>query len=254
MKMKLTRYIFISIIGVIILYIIPFIIAQKFVISELSSFFLLIKNNTGFVISFKNTVVFMTIFVPIVVVLGFILAFMTEYLNLGFWVKASIILPITMPAVSIGGFFREVFDYGSKNINALLIIGLIFLWSCIGFTYIIFLISFHNRDKTIEEAAYLDGAGIFKTLFSIIIPLNTEAMILALIISIYNSLKIFKLTYAIVGEHPDYRIFMIQNFLHLKLKELDIQSLMIAADVLLLFIFIILVFILSLGKKSKKNC
>lgn len=253
-NIKLIKYVLFSFLGVITLFVIPFIIAQQYIIAAGQNSFAEIFNNTGFVISFKNTFVFMAIFLPAVVILGFVFAFMTEYLNLSFWVKASIILPITMPAVSVAGFFKEISRMDIfENINALCMVGLIFLWSSIGYTYIIFLISLKNRDKTVEEAAYIDGAGTFRTLFTIIIPLHTEAMILSVIISIYNSLKVFKLTYAIFGEFPDYRMFMIQNYLHIKLKELDLQTLMAAADLLLMFIFIILIAVLLVGKQRKKK-
>lgn len=253
-RIKLVKYVLLSLFGVITLYVVPFIIAQQYILNTGHNPFIDIFNNTGFIISSKNTVVFMTVFVPIVVVLGFVLAFLTEYLKLGFWVQAAIILPITMPAVSVAGFFREISSSNIfENINGLYIVGLIFMWSCIGYTYIIFIISLKNRDRTIEEAAYIDGAGTVRTLFTIIIPLHTEAMILSVIISIYNSLKIFKLTYVIFGEYPDYRMFMIQNFLHIKLKELDLQTLMAAADILLLFIFVILIAVLLVGKQRKKK-
>ena len=253
-NIKLIKYVFPSFFGVMTLYAIPFIIAQKYVITSDENLFTSIFNNMGFVISFKNTLVFMAIFVPIVVIAGLILAFSTEYLKLGFWVQAAVILPITMPAVSVAGFFREISGSNIfKNIIGLYIVGLIFMWGCIGYTYIIFLISLKNRDRTIEEAAYIDGAGTLRTLFTIIIPLHTEAMILSIIISIYNSLKIFKLTYAIFGEYPDYRMFMIQNFLHIKLKELELQTLMEAADILLLFILVILLVVMSVGKQLKKK-
>lgn len=251
---KLIKYILLSLLGVITLFVVPFMIAQKYIFNSGLITFSNIFNNTGFIISFKNTFIFMAIFVTLVVILGFVLAFMTEYLKLSFWVKASVILPITMPAVSVAGFFREISKLELlKNINGLYVVGLIFLWSTIGYTYIIFLISFKNRDKTVEEAAYLDGAGTFRTLFTIIIPLHVEAMILSVIISIYNSLKIFKMTYAIYGEFPDYRMFMMQNFLHIKLKELDLRTLMTAADLLLIFILALLVVVLVTGKQHKKK-
>jgi hypothetical protein len=61
------------------------------------------------------------------------------------------------------------------------------------------------------------------------------------------------MTYAIFGEYPDYRMFMIQNFLHIKLKGLDMQTLMAGADILLAFIFVLLFLILRLEQKHKKK-
>jgi len=85
------------------------------------------------------------------------------------------------------------------------------------------------------------------------LPLHSEALVLAVIVSTYNSLKIFRMTYAIFGEYPDYRMFMIQNFLHLKLKELSLDTLMVGADLLLAFIFVLLFFILRSGQKHKRK-
>lgn len=251
-KLGMKRYVIPSVVGVASLYMIPFIIAQKYVL--LNASFIDILSNLGFIISIKNTVVFMSVFIPLAVIAGFFTAFATEYLKLKFWVQAAVILPITVPASSVSGFFRELaLNSVFENVNGLFIVGFIFLWSCIGYTYIIFLISLKNRDKSIEEAAYMDGAGTFRTIFSIMLPLHSEALVLAVIVSTYNSLKIFRMTYAIFGEYPDYRMFMMQNFLHIKLKELDLQTLMAGADILLAFIFVLLFLILRLGQKHKRK-
>lgn len=253
-KSGMMKYVIPSIIGVASLYLVPFIIAQKYVFFSSGASFTDIFSNMGFIISIKNTVVFMSVFIPLAVILGFATAFATEYLKLSFWVQAAVILPITLPASSVSGFFREMASSSIlENVNGLFVVGFIFLWSCIGYTYIIFLISLKNRDKSIEEAAYLDGAGTLRTIFSIMMPLHSEALVLAVIVSTYNSLKIFRMTYAIFGEYPDYRMFMIQNFLHIKLKELDMQTLMAGADILLAFIFVLLFLILKLEQKHKRK-
>ena len=253
-KNGMTRYVIPSFLGVAVLYLVPFIIAQRYVIFPSGSAFTEIFSNMGFIISIKNTIIFICIFIPLAVIFGFVTAFATEYLNLGFWVQAAIVLPITVPASSVSGFFKEMASSKAlENVNGLLVVGIIFLWSCIGYTYIIFLISLKNRDKSIEEAAYLDGAGAFRTMFSIMLPLHSEAIVLAAIVSTYNSLKIFRVTYAVFGEYPNYRMFMIQNFLHLKLKELNMQTLMAGADILLAFVFILLFLILKLEQKHKRK-
>ncbi|WP_313346296.1 hypothetical protein [Sedimentibacter sp.] len=253
-KYGMMKYILPSVLGVASLYLVPFIIAQKYVFFSSNNSFTDIFSNLGFIISIKNTAVFMSVFIPLAVIIGFVTAFATEYLRLSFWVQAAVILPITVPASSVSGFFREIAASSFlENVNGLFIVGFIFLWSCIGYTYIIFLISLKNRDKSIEEAAYLDGSGTFRTIFSIMLPLHSEALVLAVIVSTYNSLKIFRMTYAIFGEYPDYRMFMIQNFLHLKLKELSLDTLMVGADILLAFIFVLLFFILRSGQKHKRK-
>jgi len=253
-KTRLTRYVLLSLIGVAVMYIIPFAVAQGSFELSLLDPSTGIFSNQGFTVSFKNTIVFMLIYVPIVVILGFLLAYATEYMKLSFVVHVGIILPIAIPILSVAGFFRDLsYSVISKVFNGLSIVGLIYIWSCLGFTYLIFLISLKNRNKSIEEAAYLDGAGTFRTLFKIIIPLHSEALVLSIVISIYNSLKIFKQTYAMFGEYPKYDMFMMQNYLYLKLKRLDIETLIVSADVFLIFILIILVGVMLLGKIQKRK-
>lgn len=254
-KTRLTRYALLSLIGVAILYIIPFIIAQDSFDFSLLDTQAGIWTNQGFIVSFKNTLMFMVIYIPIVVILGFLLAYATEYIKLSFAVQVAIILPIAVPILSVAGFFRDLLSISSfsKIFSGLSMVGLIYIWSCLGFTYLIFLISLKNRNKSIEEAAYLDGAGTLRTLFKIIIPLHSEAMTLSIILSIYNSLKIFKQTYAVFGEYPNYDMFMMQNFLYLKLKKLSLEDLIVSADIFLLFIFIVLMLVLAFGMYQKRK-
>lgn len=253
-KTRLTRYALLSLTGVAILYIVPFIFAQSNFDLSLLDPVTGIFNNEGFNVSFKNTIVFMAIYVPILVILGFLLAYATEYLRLSYLVQIAIILPIAIPILSVAGFFRDLsYSVLGNFFNGLTIVGLIYIWSCLGFTYLIFLISLKNRNKSIEEAAYLDGSGALRTLFKIIIPLHSEALVLSIVISIYNSLKIFKQTYAIFGEYPNYDMFMIQNFLYLKLKKLSLEDLIVSADIFLIFIFVVLMLILAFGKYQKRK-
>lgn len=249
---KLVRYSLLSIFGVAILYIVPFIIAQYFFDIDMLNVKTGIFSNTGFLLASKNTLIFMTIFVPTVVILGFVLAYTTEHLKLSSIVSLVIIFPIAVPVLSVSGFFREIiYNVLVNYINGILIVGIAYLWGSIGFTYLVFLISFKNRNKSIEEAAYLDGANIFVTLFKIIIPLHTEAMLLSIILSIYNALRIFKFTYAMFGEFPDFDIYMMQNFLHVKLKSMTLDTLIVSADLFLMFILVVLILLYVLSKYFK---
>lgn len=253
-KTRLTRYALLSLIGVAVMYIIPFIVAQGSFELSLLDPSTGIFTNEGFTVSFKNTIIFMAIFVPIVVILGFLLAYATEYLNLSFLVQVAIILPVAIPILSVAGFFRDLsYSFLGGIFKGLSIVGLIYVWSCLGFAYLIFLVSLKNRNKSIEEAAYIDGAGTLRTLFKIIIPLHSEALVLSIVISIYNSLKIFKQTYAVFGEYPNYDMFMIQNFLYLKLKRLSLEDLIVSADIFLVFIFVLLMLILAFGAYQKRK-
>ena len=53
------------------------------------------------------------------------------------------------------------------------------------------------------------------------------------------------------GEFPDYNVFMMQNFLYVKLKSMTLDTLIISADLFLLFIFIVLVILYGFSKHHK---
>lgn len=247
-KVNFSKYAILSLIGVAIIYIVPFIFAQFNFDIRLLDPQTGVMSSKAFLISAKNTILFMLVFVPIVVILGFVLAYLSEYMKFNIITKAAIILPITIPVLSISGFFRDNMDGIFDMLSGGLVVGIIFLWSCLGFTYLIFMVSLSNRNKSIEEAAYLDGAGTIRTIFKIIIPSHIQALVLSIVISIYNSLKIFKQTYAIFGEYPKYDMFMMQNYLYLKLKRMDLSSLIVSADIFLVFIFIVLIIVLIFGR------
>lgn len=257
-KNYLFKYICISFIGVMILYIIPFIIGQAHSFSSTNfngvDIFIGLFTNKGFMTAFNNTVLFTIIFVPSVVIIGFVLAYLTDYYQLPLYMQISIVFPAIVPAVSIAGFFREISSLLPLNrLGGFISLGSLFLWSSAGYSYVIYLISLKKRDKTIEEAAFLDGAGLFKVIRKITIPLQANISVFVIIVSLYNALRVFKYTYAIFGEFPDHNMFMIQNYLYLNLKKLDLQKLMGAADILLMIIAIFLIGVISYGEYHKKR-
>lgn len=250
---RLMKYAILSIFGVFILFVIPFfILHSEFDISLLSKDKLL--SDQSFLVAVKNTILFMIIFIPIEVMLGFTLAYMTERFKFPLVVQIIIILPIFLPALSVSGFFKEIlyakyFEY----LGSIGFLGTIFLWAGTGYTYLIMLISLKSRDVAIEQAAMLDGSGSVRTLFQIILPTHINAFVLSIILSIYNSLRIFKYTYAVFGEIPPKDLLTIQNYLYIKLKKFHPDVLVMSADLFLIIILIMLLAVLSWGNYKNKK-
>ncbi|SHJ86187.1 ABC-type sugar transport system, permease component [Hathewaya proteolytica DSM 3090] len=251
---KLLRYAFLSISGVFLLFVIPFIIAQGDVTANLIFGEESLFRDEVFMLSLKNSVIFMIIFIPIVVIVGYVLAYFTEHCQLGLWFQLAVILPIVTPALGVSGFFKgKIYGNLASHLNGIFIVGIIFVWATVGYAYLAILISLKNRDKNIEEAAYLDGASTFKIIRSMILPMHSEALVLATILSIYNCLKLFKYTYAIFGEIPDLSMFQTQNYLYIKLKKFEPGTLIVAADIFLMVILITLLLVVGLGEYRKKK-
>ncbi|QSX05883.1 sugar ABC transporter permease [Sedimentibacter sp. zth1] len=250
---RLVKYSFLSIIGVFVLFIIPFILLQlQFDVSLLSKEGILADQS--FIIAVKNTLAFMLVFIPIVVILGFVLAYLTEYYKFSMIVQMIIILPIVLPALSVSGFFKEImYTFFYQKLGSIGFLGVIFIWASTGYAYLIMLISLKSRNVSIEQAALLDGASQFKVLFKIILPLHSNALVLSIILSIYNSLRIFKYTYAIFGEIPKLELLTIQNYLYIKLKKFHPDVLVVSADIFLIIILVMLLVVISWGNHRNKK-
>lgn len=82
--------------------------------------------------------------------------------------------------------------------------GLVILmsWQMIGYMMIIYIAGIQNISPAILEAARVDGAGAFRTLFNIIIPSVMPSITICLFLSITNSFKLFDQNLALTAGAP----------------------------------------------------
>lgn len=131
-------------------------------------------------------------------------------------------LPVLIPGIASGLIWREVFAYDGSSVSAYGVINtalhnmglkpltffesadtamltLLFsgLWG-IGGGMIMWLAALGNIPEDLYESAELDGAGYFKKLFAITIPLTTSMLFYNLVTSLISGLQIFN-TFATYG-------------------------------------------------------
>ena len=75
-------------------------------------------------------------------------------------------------------------------------------WQMIGYMMVIYIAAIQNVPDDILEAARVDGAGKFRTLFSIIIPSVMPSITICLFLTITNSFKLFDLNLALTAGAP----------------------------------------------------
>lgn len=83
-------------------------------------------------------------------------------------------------------------------------LGLVVLmsWQMIGYMMIIYIAGIQNIPSAIIEAARVDGAGPFRTLFNIIIPSVMPSITICLFLTITNSFKLFDQNLALTAGAP----------------------------------------------------
>ncbi|TRM93608.1 sugar ABC transporter permease [Sulfolobus sp. A20-N-G8] len=73
------------------------------------------------------------------------------------------------------------------------------IWAYTGIAALFYLAGFMNIDKTIVEAARLDGANSFKILYKFLIPNSTNSFIISTALLFLFSFRIFSLPYILSG-------------------------------------------------------
>ena len=161
--------------------------------------------------AFGRVLVFLVIQVPIMLVLalGAALALDSARLRGASFFRITLFLPYAVPAVVAvlmwGYIYGDQFGL-TANINQLVgfelitpfaknwmlvSIGNIVTWEFVGYNMLIFYSSLKTVPTELYEAASIDGAGAWRTVFSIKIPALRGAIVIASIFSIIGSFQLF---------------------------------------------------------------
>lgn len=166
-----------------------------------------------FIQSVTNTLTYLIVQVPIMLVLAVIFATLLNNKDLKFrgLFRTCIFLPCATGLVAYSMIFRTLFTYDgmvnavlmnigilSEPINWLndpfyakvvIIIGLVWRWT--GYNMIFYLSGMQSIDYSIYEAARIDGANQFRQLVNITIPLLKPIILVTAIMSTNGTLQLF---------------------------------------------------------------
>jgi len=126
---------------------------------------------------------------------------------------------------------------------------LIFLWKNCGYNMVLFLAGLGNIPKDYYEAAWMDNASSFRAFLHITIPCLLPTGILAFIMSIINSFKIFREIYLITGNYPQEGIYTLQHFMNNMFASLNYPRLTSATALLVCVVVFFTQFLLRLERK-----
>ena len=171
-----------------------------------------------FYLSLSNTITYVLICVPAIVILATVEAYLLSRLKSGSTVFRTVLfLPaITMPA-AIGILWRWLFNYKFGLINVLLnalhiksvawlsepnvvlySISLVLIWSMIATQMVILLSGLQNIPVMYYEAALIDGASSWQSFFRITLPLLSPTLFFVITISIINVFQIFDFIFLMI--------------------------------------------------------
>ena len=130
---------------------------------------------------------------------------------------------------------------------------MIFLWKYSGLDIMLMMTALGSLDKSILDAAKIDGAGALRRIFKVMIPNILPVLFFTLILSVVNSLKIYRESYLLYGEYPDRSVYMLQNYLNNHFEKLNYQNISTAAIIFAVAIYAVMGILLHAERKRSEE-
>ena len=167
-----------------------------------------------FLKSIGNTLILLILYLPVTILASLFLASLlnNKFLKGKNLFQTAWFLPYIVAPVSIGLLFRILFDWSTGAVNGTLIkIGLVeeglnwlgnpklaplvlaflLIWSNLGYVTTLFLAGMSNISSEVLEAAEVDGANYFQTLFKITVPLLKPVVVFVSITGTISCLQLY---------------------------------------------------------------
>lgn len=178
-----------------------------------------------FVKVLKNTLELMVLIVPLqtvgaIIISAFLVA--NRKRMLGKIANSIIFIPVLCSNAVVGVVWRELLNgkipviesfFGLFGIEAsmllgdaktaLIVVGLVAVWKWMGYYVVIYSSGLLGISDTFYEAAKVDGAGKIYSFFKITLPMLKPTIILAVFLSVTNSLQCFDLIFNLTGGGPN---------------------------------------------------
>lgn len=173
-----------------------------------------------FWISFKNSLYFMAVYVPLSIVSALGVALLLRRIKfLQSFFATGYLMSYISAGVAYSIVFRLLFSgdglintwLGKINITipwfsdpniAMASIALIVVWKFLGYYSLIFLAGLQAIPKSLYESASIDGAGEWVQFFKITVPLLNPSFIIVLVFAVMLSFNVFTEPYMITGGGP----------------------------------------------------
>lgn len=175
-----------------------------------------------FLASAGRTVIFALSSVAIINVLGLIFALIvTTKLKVRNLARTMLFMPYLIGGLILGYIWEFILGDSFETIGnltgmtsiffnwlldpnfALLALITVATWQMAGYIMIIYITGIQGIPEDVLEAAKVDGAGFFTTLFKIKFPLIMPAFTICLFVTLSNCFKIFDVNYSLTGGGPN---------------------------------------------------
>ncbi len=231
-----------SLAGVMVFVLLPFLdVMKRSLQTAVTGEFIGVKNydvifhNQAFLLAVQNTIRFTLVCIPLLVLVGLMVALPLSNLKEAGLIKSVYLFPLAMPTATIVLVWKMVF-YRQGFLNLLLtkigaytgwwgtvatdylgtgasfwVLVASYLWKNAGYTVVLWLAGILAIPNELLEAARVDGAGRWKSIRYIILPNLKGSFYTIVILSFLNSFKIYREAYLVAGSYPQEDIYLLQH-------------------------------------------
>ncbi|WP_132248893.1 carbohydrate ABC transporter permease [Primorskyibacter sedentarius] len=190
----------------------------------LRNYYHILYNDPVFWVAFRNTVIWTIMSVIFPPVLGLFLALGLNQNLIGRApLRAIYYLPVIIAPIAVATMWRWMYDpffglftqlltnaglaqlipdwLGDKDV-ALYSIFVAYVWQSVGFSMVLFLAGLQSVDRSLIDAARIDGANRRKIFEHVTLPALRPTITIVLVLSTISSLKAFDIVYGMTGGGP----------------------------------------------------
>lgn len=247
-----------SLAGTCLFYLVPFfeIAVWSFSDARRSGFVMLdnyksVVQNSAFRLAVKNTVCFLGVCLPLLLGTGLLLAWLLWLLlPRSRYVQVLLLLPPALPVAGIALTWKTLFgDSGLLNswlgqsglpsvsfLNSDAVFGVLvatFIWKNLGYTLLIWMAGLCSIPPVLYEAAAIDGAGPWRSFWSITLPGLPSSFGLATLFGIIGGLRVFREAWLLAGQYPPDCLYLLPHLLNNWFLALDMPRLSAAVMLVL---------------------
>lgn len=244
-----------SLAGFLTFFIVPFFYSFTYAFTEnaftkkfvwFDNFAALFRNDF-FRLAMKNTGKFTLCAVPLTMVLSILTALLiVRYAAKLPFVKSAFFLPVILPSATIVMLWQAYVSDAVPPFSSLL---LIYLWKYGGLNVMLILTALIGMSKDMLDAAKIDGAGLVRTTWHVTLPNIAPTLFFTFILSVVNSLKIFRESFLLYTNYPDESVYMLQNYLNNHFQKLNYQNISTAAIFFAVIVYTVVAVVFVAEKK-----
>lgn len=260
-----------SFLGVMVFVLLPFLdVLGRSFRTVVTSRFVGIRNyqtifaNQAFMLAVKNTFRFTLVCIPLLVVIGLLIALPISRLKNAGTIKSLYLFPLAMPTATIVIVWK-MFFYRQGALNLMLtrlgewtgawgevrtdylgssaafwVLVFSYIWKNTGYTIVLWLAGILGIPNELLEAARVDGASERQCFFRIILPNLKGSLYTIVILSFLNSFKIYREAYLVAGAYPQQDMYLLQHLFNNWFVNLDFDKMAAAAVCVGGFLFVVI--------------